>query len=240
MNTQIDTTSVLPTIQVPTLCIYRTDDQDVSVDEGRWIACRIPGARFAELPGADHFLTAGDVGPMLATVQQFMTGRTDAPIPRRALATVLFTDLVGSTEMAARLGDAEWRRLLESHHLCVRRELERYRGREIDTAGDGFLATFDGPARAIAAARSICAAVRELGLEVRAGLHTGEVELLVDGVAGLAVHIGARIAALAGPGEVLVSRTVKDLVAGSGTSFEDRGSHRLKGIPDEWQVYAVA
>ena len=239
VNTAIDTTSILPSIQVPTLCIYRTGDADVKVEEGRWIASRIPGARFVELPGADHFLTAGDVGPMIAEIQRFLTGTADLPIPRRAVATILFTDIVDSTETASRLGDSAWRRLLEEHHDIVRTILTRHRGREVDTAGDGFLATFDGPARAIGAARAICQAIRGIGLEVRAGLHTGEVELLDDGVAGLAVHIGARIAALAGPGEVLVSRTVKDLVAGSDVTFEPRGSHHLKGIPDEWQVYAA-
>lgn len=239
VNTQIDTTAILPSIHVPTLCIYRTGDADVSIEEGRWIASRIPEAQFIELPGADHFLTAGDVEPMISEIRRFLTGGTQMPVPRRAVTTILFTDIVGSTETASRLGDSAWTRLLEEHHAIVRTELTRHRGREIDTAGDGFLATFDGPARAIAAARAICRALLAIGVEVRAGLHTGEVELLDDNVAGLAVHIGARIAALARPGEVLVSRTVKDLVAGSDVTFESRGSHHLKGIPDEWQVYAA-
>jgi pimeloyl-ACP methyl ester carboxylesterase len=239
MNTAIDTRAVLPSIRVPTLCIYRTEDLDVLVDEGRWIASRIPDARFVEFPGQDHYLAAGDYEPMLDEIRQFLTGHRVALDSRRVLATVLFTDIVGSTELAVHHGDHEWTELLQRHHRLVRGELTRFRGREIDTAGDGFLATFDGPARAIAAARSISSGVRSLGLDVRAGVHTGEVERVDDTVAGLAVHIGARIAALADAGEVLVSRTVKDLVAGSGIAFEDRGSHRLKGIPEEWQVYAV-
>lgn len=239
MNTEIDTTAVLSSVRVPTLCIYRTDDSDALVDEGRWIASQIPNSRFVELPGADHFLTAGDYEPILAEVREFMTGIRVAVDPRRVLATVLFTDIVGSTELAVRLGDLEWAGLLERHHRVVREQLASQRGREIDTAGDGFLATFDGPARAIAAARSICAQVKDLGIEVRAGIHTGEVELVDGGIAGLAVHIGARIADLAAPGEVLVSRTVKDLVAGSSVRFQDRGGHTLKGVPDTWQVYSA-
>lgn len=239
MNSLIDTTSVLPAIRVPTLCIYRTDDEDVRVEEGRWIASRIPGAKFVELPGGDHFLTAGDTGPLLAEIQEFVTGRRSPGTGERVLATVLFTDIVGSTERAVELGDHGWRTLLERHHRVVREELAHHRGREIDTAGDGFLATFDGPARAIACATAICARVGQLGLEVRAGIHTGEIERMGDGYAGLALHIGSRIAGLAAPGEVLVSRTVKDLVAGSGIDFVDRGTHRLRGIPDEWQLLAV-
>ena len=239
MNSLIDTTAVLPAIRVPTLCIYRTDDEDVLVEEGRWIASRIPDARFVELPGSDHFITAGDYEPLLDEVREFVTGHRAPRDSHRVLATVLFTDIVGSTETAARLGDHDWSALLQRHHRIVREELGRYRGTEIDTSGDGFLATFDGPARAISAARSICSRMQPLGLEVRAGIHTGEVEIVTGGVAGLALHIGARIAAIAAPGEVLVSRTVKDLVAGSGLAFEDRGVHRLKGVPDEWAVYAV-
>ena len=239
MNTEIDTRAVLPSIRVPTLCIYRTDDQDVQVDEGRWIAAQIPDARFVELPGQDHYLAAGDYDALLDEIREFITGHRVGIESRRVLATVLFTDIVGSTDHAVQLGDHEWSELLQRHHRLVRESLSKYRCVEIDTAGDGFLATFDGPARAIAAARDMCAAVRGLGLEIRAGIHTGEVEKVDDNVAGLAVHIGARIAGLAGPGEVLVSRTVKDLVAGSGTSFEDRGAHHLKGIPDAWQVYAA-
>jgi class 3 adenylate cyclase len=239
MNTQIDTTAVLSSVRVPTLCIYRTADSDVSIEEGRWIASQIPNSRFVELPGADHFLTAGDYEPILADIREFMTGTRVAADPRRVLATVLFTDIVGSTELAVRLGDLEWTRVLDRHHRVVRDQLAAHRGREVDTAGDGFLATFDGPARAIAAGRAICEQVRGLGVEVRAGIHTGEVELTDTGIAGLAVHIGARIADLAAPSEVLVSRTVRDLVAGSNVRFSDRGTHTLKGVPDSWQLYSV-
>ncbi|MDH3305892.1 MAG: adenylate/guanylate cyclase domain-containing protein [Acidimicrobiia bacterium] len=239
MNTAIDTTAVLPAIRVPTLCLYKTDDKDVRVEEGAWIASQIPGAKFVELSGADHFFGAGKTEPMLAEIQEFVTGHRSSATPERVLATVLFTDIVGSTQRAAELGDREWRHLLERHNEVIRAELVKYRGREVGTVGDGLLATFDGPARAIGAAHAICAAVRPLGLEVRAGLHTGEIETLGEDVAGLAVHIGARISSLAGAGEVLVSRTVKDLVAGSGITFEDRGVHPLKGVPDEWQVYAA-
>jgi len=239
MNTQIDTTRVLPTIGVPTLCLYRTGDRDVNVEEGRWIASRIPDARFVELSGADHFVAGDDSERILAEIQEFMTGYRTSAAPERVLATVLFTDIVGSTERAAEMGDAAWRDLLERHNQVVRTEVVKFRGRVIGTSGDGFLATFDGPARAIAAGRAICEAVGPLGLEVRAGLHTGEVETVGDDVAGLAVHIGARIASLAGSGEVWVSRTVKDLVAGSAIRFEDRGAHVLKGVPEEWQLYEV-
>ncbi|MEX1271906.1 MAG: adenylate/guanylate cyclase domain-containing protein, partial [Acidimicrobiia bacterium] len=239
MNTAIDTRAILPSIRVPTLCIYRTDDADVQVEEGRWIAAQIPGSRFIEMPGQDHYLAAGDFEPLLDEIREFLTGHRVGIESRRVLATVLFTDIVGSTDHAVTRGDQEWSELLQRHHRLVRDALSRFRGVEIDTAGDGFLATFDGPARAIAAARDMCAGVRTLGLEIRAGIHTGEVEKVGDDVAGLAVHIGARIADLADPGEVLVSRTVKDLVAGSGTTFEDRGAHLLKGIPDEWHLYAA-
>lgn len=239
MNTQIDTTQVLPTIRVPTLCLYKTEDADVKVEEGRWIASQIPDATFVEIPGPDHLLNAFGAEQVLDEIEEFVTGFRAGPNPERALATVLFTDIVGSTEHAANVGDGAWRELLARHNATVASEVERFRGRVIGTQGDGFLATFDGPARAISAAHAINAAVRPLGLTVRSGLHTGEVEILGDDIAGLAVHIGARIAAIASPGEVLVSRTVKDLVAGSGIQFDDRGSHTLKGVPDEWQVYAA-
>ena len=239
MNSQIDVREILPTVRVPTLLIYRTDDADVHVDEGRYIAARIPGARFVELPGVDHIMWAGEAGAILDEVQEFLTGARRGPDLDRVLATVLFTDIVGSTETAARLGDREWRALLERHHELVRGELARWRGREVDTAGDGFLATFDGPARAIRCAVAASGGVRGLGLRIRAGLHTGEVEIAGDRVSGIAVHIGARVSALAGPDEVLVSRTVADLVAGSGIVLADRGEHSLKGVPGVWQVYAV-
>jgi len=242
MNTRIDVRSVLPTIRVPTLVLHRVDDRDTNVEEGRWIASRIPGARFVELPGDDHLPWVGDTDGLLDVVEEFLTGVRPAPEADadRVLATVLFTDIVGSTERAAALGDRAWARLLEQHHEVVRRELGRFRGREVDTAGDGFLAWFDGPARAVRCALAAAAAVRSLGLEVRAGVHTGECELVGDSLRGIAVHTGARIAAEAAPGEVLVSRTVTDLVAGSGLVFEQRKDVELKGLTGTWRLYAAA
>jgi class 3 adenylate cyclase len=239
MNTQIDVRAVLPTITVPTLVIHHTDDRDANVEEGRWIAAQIPGARFLELPGEDHLPWAGDQDRLLDEVEEFLTGTRPVHEPDRVLATVLFTDIVGSTERAAELGDRRWRELLEAHEAAVRAELARYGGREVDTAGDGFLATFDGPARAIRAAHAIQESVRRLGIELRAGLHTGECEVANGKVRGIAVHTGARVASLAGPGEVLVSSTVHDLVAGSGIAFEERGEHELKGVPGTWRLYAA-
>jgi class 3 adenylate cyclase len=240
MNSQIDVRDVLPTIRVPTLVLQRVDDRDVSVEEGRWIAAQIPGAKYVELPGDEHLIWAGDVDAVVDEVEEFVTGSRPVHDPDRVLATVLFTDIVGSTRRAHDLGDRRWRELLEQHHVVVRRALERFQGREVDTAGDGFLATFDGPARAIRCARAIADGLRDVGLEVRAGLHTGECELLGDKVAGVAVHTGARVSSMAQPGEVLVSSTVKDLVAGSGIQFEERGTHVLKGVPGEWRLYAVS
>jgi pimeloyl-ACP methyl ester carboxylesterase/class 3 adenylate cyclase len=239
MNTQADLRAVLPTIRVPTLVIHRTDDRDVNVEEGRWIAEQIPGARYVELPGIDHVPWVGNQDDVLDEIEEFLIGARPAPEPDRVLATVLFTDIAGSTARAVELGDRRWRELLEVHHAAVRRQLERFRGREVDMAGDGFLATFDGPARGVRCARAIVDAVREVGLDLRAGLHTGECELVNGGVRGIAVHTGARVAAQARPGEVLVSSTVKDLTAGSGIEFEDRGEHELKGVPGEWRLYAV-
>jgi class 3 adenylate cyclase len=207
---------------------------------GRYLADHIPGAKLVELDGADHLFWVGDADAILDEIEEFLTGLRRGPEPDRVLATVLFTDLVGSTEHAVELGDTRWRYLLESHQAQVRRQLERFRGREVKTMGDGFLATFDGPARAIRCAQAVVDQSRGLGLETRAGLHTGECELMNDDVGGIAVHIAARVATLANAGEVLVSSTVKDLVAGSGLTFADRGVHALKGVPDQWRLFAAA
>ncbi|MDP9490755.1 MAG: adenylate/guanylate cyclase domain-containing protein [Actinomycetota bacterium] len=238
MNTQIDVREVLPTIRVPTLVLQRVEDRDVNVEEARWIAKQIPGAKYVELPGDEHLIWAGDVDAVIDEVEEFLTGARSVHEADRVLATVLFTDIVGSTEHAAELGDRRWGTVIEEHHALVRRELERFRGREVDTAGDGFLATFDGPARAIRCACAVRDAVRSLRLEIRAGLHTGECELMGDKVGGIAVHTGARVTSAASPGEVLVSSTVRDLVAGSGIQFEDRGQHELKGA-GLWRLYSV-
>jgi class 3 adenylate cyclase len=239
MNSLIDVREILPTIQVPTLVLHRTGDLDSKVEEGRYIAGRIPGARFLELPGDNHVPWI-DADQVVDEIEEFLTGVRPAPETDRVLATVLFTDIVGSTAKAAELGDRRWRELLAEHHTRVRRQLVRFRGRELDTAGDGFFASFDGPARAIRCACAIVDSVRGLGLDVRAGLHTGECEQLEGKVGGIAVHIGARVAAQAQPGEVVVSRTVKDLVAGSGIDFRERGSAQLKGVPGEWQLFVVS
>jgi class 3 adenylate cyclase len=240
MNSQIDIRGILPTITVPTLVMHRTGDRDSNVEEGRWIAGQIPGARFLELAGEDHIPWVGDQDTLLDAVEHFLTGSIPARAVDRVLATVLFVDIVGSTQRAAALGDARWTELLDSFFTTVRRELERHRGRLVDTAGDGMLATFDGPARAVRCAFAIQAAVRPLGLEIRAGVHTGEIELGHEGVKGIAVHIGARVAAQAGDGEVWTSSIVRDLVPGSGLVFEDRGVHTLKGVPDQWRLFEVA
>jgi len=239
MNAQIDTRSVLPTIRAPTLVLQREGDREVAAEEERCIAAQIPGAKYVELGGDDHLVWVGDSDSLLDEVEEFLTGVRRGPEPDRILATVLFTDLVGSTELAARLGDRRWRRLLEAHNRTIAGELARWRGREVDSRGDGVLAAFDGPARAIRCACAIRDGVRALGLEIRAGVHTGECELVGTKLEGVAVHIGARVAALGGPGEVLVSRTVNDLVAGSGIDFADRGEHQLKGVPSLWQLFAV-
>jgi class 3 adenylate cyclase len=239
MNTEIDVREVLPTIQVPTLVIQRHGDHDVRPEEGRYVASRIPGARLLELEGDDHLPWIGDSDAVLDAIEEFLTGQRREKEPDRVLATVLFTDIVGSTERAAAEGDHRWRELLQQHHAAVRRSLDRHRGHEVDTAGDGFFATFDGPARAVRAGLEAIDDVRRLGLDIRAGVHTGEVEVMGEGLGGIAVHIGARVASLAHPGEVLVSSTVKDLVAGSGLSFDDRGEQTLKGVPGTWRVYAA-
>ncbi len=239
MNTQMDTRAVLPLIQTPTLLLYRTEDDDVNIEEGRWIESQIPDATLVELPGRAHLFWAVDPKEFVDEIEEFMTGQREASEPERVLSTVLFTDIVDSTGRAAELGDQDWRSLLEQHNRLTRRELQRWRGMERVHTGDGFLATFDGPARAVRAAAAICDAIRGLGVEVRAGVHTGEIETVGDNVAGLAVHLGARVASMAGAGEVLVSRTVKDLVVGSRLEFESRGTHTLKGVPGEWEVFAV-
>ena len=240
MNKEIDVRSILSAIRVPTLVAHRTGDRVIRVEQGRFLAEHVPGARLVELAGVDHAPWAGNMDAILDEVEEFLTGDRHAPETDRVLATVLFTDIVGSTERAAALGDRKWRDLLEGYYALARRELARFRGREVDTAGDGFFASFDGPARGIRCGAAIAAGVRPLGIEVRAGLHTGECEVIGEKVGGIAVHIGARVAGLAKPGEVLVSNTVKDLVAGSGIGFEERGAHVLKGVPGEWRLFAVA
>ena len=236
----IDVRDVVPTVRVPTLIVHRVDDPVCHVENARFLAANIPGARYVELPGTLHIPWAGSGDEILAEVREFLTGVREAPEPNRVLATVLFTDIVGSSERATELGDRRWRELLEAHHAAVRRELERFRGRELDTAGDGFLASFDGPARAIRSARAAVDAVRGIGIDIRVGVHTGECEVIGEKLAGIAVHIGARVAGQARPGEVLVSSTVRDLVAGSGLEFEDRGQTALKGIPGEWRLFALS
>jgi class 3 adenylate cyclase len=242
MNIQIDIRHVLPVIRVPTLVLHNTGDRWVEVERGRDLARRIPGAEFVEFPIEGHVTPAADMPLLLHEIERFLGAawKTDAQRePDRQLATLLFTDIVDSTAHMAKLGDAGWRELLEQHHALVRKELARARGLELDTAGDGFFAAFDGPARAIRCAKSIVAGVRDLGIDVRSGLHTGECEIVDGKMSGIAVHTGARVAAHAGVGEVLVSSTVKDLVAGSGLEFEDRGVHELKGIPGEWRLFAA-
>ena len=239
MAAEIDISDILPAIRVPTLILHRAGDQAVPVSESRYMAERIPGAKYVELPGMDHFPMAGDSDAILDEIQEFLTGVRPAPEPDRVLATVLFTDIVRSTQRAAELGDRRWHDLLDSYYALARRELGQFRGREINTTGDGFLATFDGPARGIRCACALNDSVGQLGITIRAGLHTGECEVMGEDVGGIAVHIGARVAAKAAAGEVLVSSTVKDLVAGSGLEFEERGSHRLKGVPEQWRLFAV-
>ena len=238
MNAKVDVRDALPAVQCPTLVLHRTGDLDSQVDEGRYVAERIPGARFVELPGDVHVPWV-DMHPMLDEVEEFLTGTRPTPISNRILATILFTDIVGSTDRLAALGDAAWASLLERHHTTVRRELARFGGVETDTTGDGFLALFDGPARAIRSALAIREALRDIELEVRAGVHTGEVEQAPDGPRGIAVHLAARVLGTAGAGEVLVSSTTHDLVEGSGLEFEDRGAHELKGIDGARLLYAV-
>lgn len=239
MNREIDVRPILPVIRVPALVLHRSGDRLTHIGQGQYLANRISGARMRELPGEDHAWTAGDGDAVVDEIEEFLTGSRHDPEPDRVLATVLFTDIAGSTERAAALGDRRWRELLEQHHAMVRKNLAEFRGREIDTAGDGFLTSFDGPARGVRCAAAIIHGARGLGLDIRAGLHTGECEVMGEKLSGLAVHIGARVAAIASAGQVVVSSTVKDLVAGSGLRFSDRGSHVLKGVPGEWRVFAL-
>jgi class 3 adenylate cyclase len=233
-----DLRSVLPAIQAPTLIVHRKGDRAALVGHGRYLAEHIPAARYVELPGDEHLVYVGDSDAIVAEIEEFLTGvrRVDTD---RMLATVMFCDIVHSTDLVTELGDRRWRDLLDAYYAMLRRQLDRYAGREIKTTGDGILATFDGPARAIRCARSVRDGARQLGIDVRIGLHTGEVETMGDDIGGLAVHIGERVCANAGPGEVLASRTVVDLVAGSGITFDDRGEHELRGVPTRWQLYAV-
>ena len=240
MVTAIDVTPVLESLTMPTLVLHKVGDRAVPRVAAREMADAMPGARYVELPGDDHIPWVGDADATLDAIEQFLTGARQVSESSRVLATVLFTDIVDSTRQAAQLGDRRWRAIVELHDQIVRERLFSYRGREIKTMGDGFLVTFDGPARGIHCARSIVEDVVGCGVKVRAGLHTGECELVGDDVAGMAVNIGARVGGLAGAGEVLVSRTVKDLVVGSGIEFEDRGPHELKGVPGQWELFAVA
>jgi class 3 adenylate cyclase len=244
MNREIDVRPILPAIRVPTLVLNRAQDHPANVQGSRYLAEHIPGARHVELDGADHAPSSGDAEPVLEEMQGFLEdawrASTELDDHESVLATILFTDIVGSTQKMTELGNRAWSNVLSEHHAVVRRQLLRYRGMEMDTAGDGFFARFDGPARAIRCAREIVESVRPLGLEVRAGLHTGECELNEGKISGIAVSVGARVAAEASANEVLVSSTVRDLVAGSGLDFVDRGARPLKGVPGEWQLYAVA
>lgn len=235
---EIDVRHLLPAVRVPTLILHSANDRAIDVRHGRYMAERIPGAKLVELQG-DHLPWLADAETAIDEIAEFLTGVRPIAEPDRILATVLFTDIVGATEKAVALGDRRWHDLLDNHNAVVRRMLVQFRGREINTAGDGFFATFDGPARAIRCACAIADAVRDLGLEIRCGLHTGECEIMGNEIGGIAVHIGARVAALASPGEVLVSSTVKDLVAGSGLRFSDRGTKCLKGVPGEWHIFRV-
>jgi pimeloyl-ACP methyl ester carboxylesterase len=237
MDTDVE--PIVATLRVPTLVVHREGDRFADVKNGRQLAKSIPGARYVEVPGDDHLYFVGDTDRILDEVEEFLTGARASATSERVLATVLFTDIVASTEHAFALGDRGWHERLDAHNAMVRRQLDRFRGREIDTTGDGFLATFDGPARAIQCACAIRDGARQLGIEVRAGLHTGEIGLRGDDIGGVAINIGARVMARAGAGEVLVSRTVTDLVSGSGIEFEDRGEHELKGVPGLWKLYAV-
>ena len=230
---------LLPSVRVPTLILHRADDRRIDPANAEHLAGSIPGATYVELPGADHLVWVGDADRVADEVEQFLTGALVTAKPTSVLATVLFTDIVDSTATAARLGDRAWRDLLEAHHAALRREVQRFGGREIDTAGDGFFVTFDGPARAVRCACGMREAARRLGLELRAGLHIGECEIRDDGLAGIAVHIGARVASAAGAGQILVTSTIRDLVGGSGLTFREIGSRSLKGVPGSWLLLEV-
>ena len=236
----IDVRDVAASVHVPTLILHRRHDRLVNVRHSRWLAAHMPNARLVEVPGDDHAMEYENFDLILGEIQEFLTGARQAPEPDRILATILFTDIVDSTRTAVELGDRRWHEVLDRHAGAARSEIARSGGRAVKSTGDGFLATFDGPARAIRCARAIVASAREHGIPVRAGLHTGECEVMGDDIGGIAVHIAARVSALAGPGEVLASRTVKDLVAGSGIAFAGRGTHELKGVPDTWELFAVA
>ena len=240
LYSEMDVREALPVIEQPTLIMHRANDEAIRPANGRYLAERIAGARYLEIPGTDHAFFSGNSELIAYEIEEFVTGVRHVPEPRRVLSTVMFTDIVRSTERASELGDSRWRELLDRHDELVRRHIERHDGRPIKSTGDGFLATFSGPARGIEAARNIADDVRPLGIEVRAGLHTGELELRDEDVGGMAVHIGARVAARAQANEVLVSGTVKDLVVGSGIDFDDRGAAELKGVPGEWRLFAVA
>jgi len=239
MAAETDVREIVPSVAVPTLLLHRTDDRVTDVRGARYLAERIPGAQLIEYPGADHWWFAGDVDALTDAAAEFLTGEVPDREPDRVLATVLFTDIVGSTERAAEMGDRAWRQVLESHDDTVRRGVERHRGRTVKTMGDGVLATFEGPARAVRCACDLRDSVRSLGVDIRAGVHTGEVERIGDDIGGLGVHLGARVGAMARPGEVLASQTVKDLVVGSGIEWDERGTHELKGVPGEWRLYSV-
>jgi pimeloyl-ACP methyl ester carboxylesterase len=237
LNEEIDISGILPSVHVPTLVIHRTGDPAINVEGGRELARLIPNARMLELPGVDHMPSLGDMEAIAGAIEEFLTGAKSGGFSDRTLATVVFTDIVDSTAKAEELGDQRWQDLLATHNTAVRNELQRFRGTEVKPLGDGFLATFDGPARAVQCSKAIVEAARSLGLEVRAGAHTGEVEIVDDDIHGIAVNIASRVVNLAGPNETLVTRTVKDLIAGSGIKLEDVGTFELKGLPEEWAIY---
>jgi class 3 adenylate cyclase len=240
MNTFVDVRAVLPQVHVPTLVIQAVDDRDVDVRDGRYLAEHIPGAKYVELASGDHMWWVSHQDEILGEAQEFLTGTRQSVDADRFLATAFFTDIVAGTATAAKLGDRRWRQLIERHHAIIREELKRHRGLEQDTAGDGFYATFDGPARAVRCALAARDRVRELGVQIRVGTHTGECQQVAGKVGGIATIIGARIRELAAPGEVLASATVRDLTVGSGLHFDDRGAHRLKGVPGEWRIFAAS